>query len=119
MVDGPSRAIFLRVRADYTNIMFDKFGFGLKFGQFDGEPGNVETTAITCVLLAESFNFYRWLTAAGDGIVIVKPKSQMWVQSGPWAKVVGEKSYADLLKDYEAVSMGYLAFLDRARSAYE
>ena len=118
MVDGPRRTIFLRVRADYTNVMFDKFGFGLKFGQFSGEVGNVDTSAVTCVPVAESFTFYRWLSAAGSGIVLERPKSEMWVQSGPWDKAVEGKSLKELRADYEAVRAGYLAFLDRAREPY-
>ena len=117
MVDGPTRTIFLRVRADHTNVMFDKFGFGLKFAHFDGPVGNVDTTAITCVRLAEAFTFYRWLTAAGSGIMLVRPKSEMWVRSGPWGKTVGSKTHKELLTDYAAVRKGYLGFLEHARSA--
>ena len=81
--------------------------------------GDVDTSAITCGRLAESFTFYRWLTAAAGGIVLVRPRSEMWVKSGPWAKTIGDKSYKELLADYKAVHKGYLEFLDAARSPYE
>ena len=119
MVDGPLRTVFLRVRADCTNVMFDKFGFGLRFGQFEGELGAVTTTAVTCVDVAESFTFFRWLTSAGDGIVFVRPESALWVQSGPWPDRVKKMPLADLQAHHDAMRAGYLAFLDRARSPYE
>ena len=119
MVDGPVRTIFLRVRADYTNVMFDMFGFGLKFGQFNGAVGQVDTTAVTCVRVAQSFTFFRWLASAGDGVVLERPKSEMWLASGPWPAQVKETPIKQLRDDYKRMREGYLDFLDRARSAYE
>ena len=119
MWDGKPRTLFLRVRADKTNEMFDRFGFGLTFGQFDGEIGDVTTTAITCVKLAASYTFFRWLSAAGDGIRIVKPKSEIWVSTGPWAKQVEGVAFDQLVDDYNVVRNEYLAYLDRARLACE
>ena len=118
MVDGPQRTIFLRVRADCTNVMFDEFGFGLKFGHFSGKIGEAQTTAITCVEVAESFTFFRWLSSAGDGIVIVRPDNELELRSGPWPKHVKAMPLERLTADYEAVLSGYLAYLDRARSPY-
>ncbi len=119
MVDGPKRVVFLRVRADHTNVMLDKFGYGLKYGQFSGQVGDVDTTAVTCVRVGESFTFFRWLSAAGDGIVLERPKSEMWVSAGPWKRTVGSATISQLRADYNAMRKGYLAFLDRARAAYE
>ena len=119
MIDGVFRTIFLRVRADYTNVVFDKFGFGLRFGQFSGPIGEVDTTAVTCVNIAESFTFFRWLASAGDGIVLIAPQDELWVQSGPWPKRVKEAPLEELRADYEAMREGYLRFLDRARLACE
>lgn len=118
MVDGPKRTIFLRVRADYTNVMLDKFGYGLAYGQFSGKPGDVGTTAVTCVRVGEAFTFYRWLSAAGDGIMLERPRSDMWVSSGPWSKVVGSATLKELRRDYEAVRTGYVDFLNRALAPY-
>ena len=118
MVDGPLRVVFLRVRADCTNVMFDKFGFGLKFGQYSGAVGTPQATAITCVEVGESFTFFRWLASAGDGIVLVRPENELELRSGPWPEHVKAIPLARLTADYEAVLSGYLAFLGRARSAY-
>ena len=119
MVDGTSRTLFLRVRGDCTNIMFDRFGFGLRFGQFSGRRNGPEGTGITCVTVAESFTFFRWLSAAGDGIVMVEPPNEMWVLSGPWPESAKRMPLAALREDYRVMRAGYLAFLDRARSAYD
>lgn len=119
MVGGPLRTIFLRVRADYTNIMFDQFGFKLKFGQFSGPAGDANTTAVTCVRVAESFTFFRWLSSAGGGIVLVRPESEIWLQTGPWPKRAKQTPLETLQADYESMRAEYLAYLDRARLACE
>lgn len=116
MVDGPTRLVFLRVRADYTNVMIDRFGYDLRYAGFHGKMGDVGTTALTCVRVAQSFTFFRWLTSAGGGIVIERPPS--WAASlKPWAKLLADVDHERLERDYEAVRDGYLAFLDRARGA--
>ena len=118
MVDGPSRIVFLRVRADATNVMFDRFGFGIKFGPLEGPMGDVSTTALTCVRIGQSFTFYRWLSAAGATIVIAEPPSELGLSTGPWKRMLKGVSRAELLDDYHAMVEGYLAFLDRARAPY-
>lgn len=119
MVDGPSRIIFLRVRADATNVMFDRFGFGIKFGQLEGPMGEVSTTALTCVRIGQSFTFYRWLSASGNGIVIAEPPSELGLSTGPWKRMLKDVTRGDLLEDYHAMVEGYLAYLDRAQAPYQ
>jgi len=118
MVGGTSRILFLRVAANMTNVMFDTFGYDLRFAHFSGEADDVETTAVTCVKVADSFTFYRWLSSAGDRIVIEKPLNDMWVRVGAWDKIVGDTPIAQLQEDYKATVEAYLAYLDRARAPY-
>lgn len=118
MVGGPMRTVFLRVSANMTNVVFDKFGYWLKFGHFDGRMGDVTTTAVTCIEVAESFTFFRWLSSAGSGIVLEYPQSEIWVQSGPWQKLTKEKPLDELRADYDAMRSGFLAYLDKARAPY-
>lgn len=119
MVGGTTRVVFLRVRADMTNVMFDKFGFGLKFAQFNGVKDAPDTTAITCVKAAQSFTFFRWLSSAGDGIVLVRPGSEARVKNGPWPADVKQRSHEELVADYDAMRAGYLEYLARASAPYE
>lgn len=119
MVDGTSRTVFLRVRADCTNVMFDRFGFGLKFAQFSGKRGDVCATAVTCVRLNEAFTFYRWLSSAGDGIVMVCPASEVDMRTGPWSEMLCDIDYETVAEDYRRLKAGYLDYLAKARSAYE
>lgn len=119
MLQGPSRTLFLRVRADKTNEMFDRFGFGLAFGQFVGELGAVDTTAITCVKVAAQGTFFRWLSGCGGGVCIVKPKDELWVTSGPWARTASGKSFEELVSDYEDAKAGYRAYLEQAAAGCE
>lgn len=119
MVDGPSRTIFLRVKSDATNVMFDRFGFGIKFGQITRADGDVNATALTCVRIGQSFTFYRWLSASGSTIVIAEPPSELGLSSGPWKRMLKGVSRQDLMEDYQAMVEGYLAYLDRAREPYD
>jgi len=119
MVDGPSRIVFLRVRADATNVMYDRFGYGLRFGQLEGPRGDVDTTALACVRVGQTFTFYRWLSAAREGaIVIAQPPSALELVSGPWKTMLRGISREALQRDYEAMVDGYLAYLDGARAPY-
>ena len=118
MVPGEPRILFLRVRSDMTNVMFDTFGFGLKFEHFDGPIGDVATTAVTCVRVADTFTFYRWLCSAGNRIVLEYPKSETWVRCAAWKGIVGTAKLADLRRDYEETKAAYVAFLQRAIEPY-
>ncbi len=114
MLFGKSRALFLRVRADKTNEMFDRFGFGLSFGDFDGEVGSVDTTGVTFVRIAQTPTFYRWLMGMQGGVILQRPNSDMWVRSGPWSKRVKDISFSQLVEDYQEVSSGYRAYVETA-----
>lgn len=118
MVGGTSRIVFLRVAADMTNVMFDTFGYDLHFEHFVGEVDDVSTTAVTCVKVAESFTFFRWLSSAGSAIVIERPHSEMWVRAKAWEKIVGDATLERLRTDYDAIVEAYLAYLDNARAPY-
>lgn len=118
MVDGVSRLIFLRVRADYTNVMLDRFGYQLRYAQLRGTPGDVSSTALTCVRVAQSFAFFRWLSSAGDGIVIECPPDALTLSTLPWRRQLDGVSRESLVRDYRSVVSGYMAYLDCARDPY-
>ena len=118
MVPGALRTVFLRVRSDMTNVVFDRFGFGLKFGQFTGHVGDTTTFGTTVVRVPQVMTFYRWLSAAGDRIVLEEPPNELELRTGPWSKAVRGMSREELLRDYEEMVAAYLAFLDKARSPY-
>ena len=118
MIDGTVRKVFLRVRSNMTNVLFDRFGFGLKFGQFEGILGDPSSSGLTFVQVAQTFTFFRWLSSAGDGIVIAEPPSELGLATGPWKKAVAGTSREELLGDYHAMVDGFLAYLDRARAPY-
>lgn len=118
MVDGPQRSVFLRVRADATNVFFDRFGFGSRFGQFEGRIDDPSSTGLTLVTVAQAFSFYRWLSAAGQGIVLSEPPAEMVLRSGPWRHRLKGVSRDELVHDYHHMVEGYLAYLDCARSPY-
>lgn len=118
MVDGRPRWVFLRVRADMTNVVFDCFGFRIKFSQFEGEMGQPDATGLTLVSIAQAFTFYRWLSSAGPGIVISEPPMDIVLRSGPWARSLKNVTHEELVEDYHSTLEGFLAFLDRAREPY-
>lgn len=119
MIPGPKRRIFFRVRSDANNLFFDRFGFGMKFGQVEGVEGSPFSTALTLVELPQASTFYRWLSAAGSGIVMVEPPAELVLRSGPWARALRGVSRDELLEDHRAMVEGFLAYLDRARAPYE
>ncbi len=118
MVNGTSRHVFLRVRADMSNVIFDRFGFAIKFSQFEGEPGSPTSTALTMVRVAESFTFFRWLSAAGSRIVMVEPPSSLILSTSPWKRELTHVNRAQLTDDYRSMTEGYLAYLESAESPY-
>ena len=118
MVSGPMRHIFLRVRSDANNLLFDRFGFGVKFAQFEGTIGSPFATGLTMLLVPQAHTFFRWLSAAGTGIVLVEPPAELMLRSGPWTKALRDISREELLEDYHAMVEGFLAYLDRARAPY-
>lgn len=118
MVGGPLRNVFLRVRADATNGFFDRFGYGAKFGQFEGTLGEPDATGLTLVRVAQAFTFYRWLSSLGDGMVIVEPPAEIGLRSGPWANKLKGVSRDELMEDYVSMREGFLAYLDSARAPY-
>lgn len=118
MVEGPQLQLFLRVRGEKTNVLFDRFGFQQKFAQFEGVPGEPGTSGLTLVGVAHAFTFYRWLSAAGDGIVICEPPSELGLRTGPWARRLKNMSRERLVEDYRRAVEGFLDYLDRARAPY-
>ena len=117
MLGGDSRALFLSVRSDRTNEMFDRFGFGLKFAQFDGPVGDVTTRGITFVRVAQSVTFYRWLSGMQGGVRLVRPSTEVEMRTGPWRDRLKDVPYDQLITDYEAVAQGYREYLERAQTA--
>ncbi len=118
MVSGPARRIFLRVRSDATNVLFDRFGFGLRFALFEGRRDDPAATALTFLKVPQAFTFYRWLSSAGEGIVMVEPPGVLVLSSGPWARALRGVSRDELLDDHRHMVRGFLDYLDRARAPY-
>lgn len=118
MIGGPLRTVFLRVRSDHTNVLYDRFGFGMRFGQFEGGLEGPGRTALTLMRIPQTFTFFRWLTSAGEGIVLVEPPAELVLRSGPWARTLKGVTREELLEDYQAMVAGYLSYLDRARAPY-
>ena len=119
MIGGPQRRIFLRVRSDATNVLYDRFGFGLKFGLFEGALGQPDATGLTLLKVPQTFTFYRWLASVSTGCVISEPPSELALLSSPWAKTLRQVTRSELVHDYEEMVQGFLAYLDRARSPYD
>ena len=118
MISGPQRRIFLRVRADATNLLYDRLGFGFKFSQFEGTLGEPEATGLTLLRIPQTFTFFRWLASVGTGCVISEPPAELVLRSGPWTKALAGVTREELVSDYEQMVEGFLAYLDRARSSY-
>lgn len=119
MMDGEGRCLFLRVRADFTNEMLDRFGPGLAYGCYEGEIGDPETTAVTFVRVAQAGTFYRWLTGTGGGVALVRPQSELWVNTGPWKRKLRDVPFPRLVADHEAMAEGYREYLAKAARAVE
>ena len=117
MLGGEPRTVFLRVGAEKTNEMFDRFGFGLKFANFEGMPRNKDSTALTCLTIAQSATFFRWLAGMQGDVRLQSPPAQIELVSEPWASLCAGRSRDELVADYEAMRAGYLDYLDCARSA--
>ena len=125
------RYLFLRARSDRSNFMFDRFGFDLQFDQFEGDTDDPASTALAMVHIADPQMFYRWLTAAGDGVVMVEPPLPAMLLGSPWQDLLQallgsaeigndwERLMARLRGDYSTTVEEYLAYLDKARSPYE
>lgn len=118
MIAGPTRKVFMRVRSDATNVLYDRFGFGLKFAQFEGTIGEPDATGLTLVEVPQAFTFYRWLSSVGASIVMVEPPAELVLRSGPWARALRGVTRDELVKDWQHMVDGFLAYLDRARAPY-
>ena len=119
MFGGVPRTIFLRVGAEATNEVFDLFGFGLEFANFIGAPRGKDTTADTCVTIAQSPTFFRRLASMGGRVRIVPPPDALTVQAQPWARLCAGKNHAELVADYEAMIGAYRSFLKTALATCE
>lgn len=119
MIVGPQRRIFFRVRSDATNMLYDRFGFGIKFSQFEGKLGDPSATGLTLLRVPQTFTLFRWLAPLGGGCVISEPPSELVLRSGPWAKALANVTREELVYDYEQMVGAYLAYLDRARAPYD
>ena len=118
MIEGPNRLLFLRVRSDCTNVFYDRFGLGARFAQYEGQNGDVDQTALTLVSIAQAFSFYRWLSSAGNGIVLAEPPEEIGLRLSPWKRQLKDVSRERLVQDYQSVRQGFLAYLDQARAPY-
>ena len=119
MLGGEPRTVFLRVGAEKTNEMFDRFGFGLKFASFEGERGDKTATALTCLTVAQSPTFFRWLSGMQGDVRLQAPPAEIELAGDPWAGLCVGRNRDELVADYEAMRSGYLAYLERARQACE
>jgi hypothetical protein len=118
MISGPLRRVFFRVRSDATNAVFDRFGFGVRFGPVENAADGPEATALTLLSIPQTFTLYRWLSGMGDRCVICEPPSELVLHSGPWAKTLREVTREELMEDYRLMVEGFLDYLDRARAPY-
>ena len=118
MIAGPRRRIFLRVRADATNALYDRFGFGIRFGQFEGTLGAPDATGLALLTIPQAYTFYRWLSGMGRGCVIMEPPGELTLRTGPWAKALAGVSRDELVEDYMAMAEGFVAYLNRAMEPY-
>lgn len=118
MVGGTQRLVFFRVRSDATNLLFDRFGFGLRFGQHEGTPGDPGATSLTLLKVPQAYTFFRWFTSAGSRIVMEEPPAELVLRSGPWAKALRDVPRERLVEDHRQMVQGFLAYLDNARAPY-
>lgn len=117
--DGIERHLFLKVNALASDYAFARFGHGCRFENISTAPDGTKYGYLL-VSVQLSPTFYRWLCGLGTWVEIVRPKDELWVRGGSWAKhPAAKKSYRSLLKDYEAAVEGYVAHLKKALSPYE
>lgn len=117
LLGGKPRTVFLRVMGRKTNEMIDRFGFDLRYRQFEGPSGADTSTAITCVRVAESPAFLRWLAGTGGEVALVSPPVGATAKRGPWAAQCKGMTAEELAEDYRAMAEAYRMFLERAASA--
>ncbi len=117
MFAGTPRTVFLRVMSRKVNEMIDQFGFGLKYGQFEGEAGVDTSTGIACVQVAESVTFFRWLAGTGGEVALVRPPASATAEKGPWSTKCKGRSLKDLEDDYDAMAKAYRVFLENAKKS--
>ena len=110
--------LFLRVRDDRLDEVFDAFGFGLRFEPPAGERDGEHSWAVTCVRVSDGASFFRWLAGMGGGVLLVEPPftCQQKVRS-LWQQEVSGKTIDDLMTDYRAACEGYRAFLSQAQGS--
>ena len=114
LLGGSARVVFLRVMGRKTNEMIDRFGFGLKYGEFEGPKGVETSTGITCVHIAESRTFFRWLAGTCGEVMLVPPPISVTAKRNPWSSVCKGFGFEELQEDYEAMAAGYSEFLQQA-----
>jgi len=119
MFSGQTAIVFLRVNATKTNEMFDHFGYNLKFIDFTGEVGDLNTYGLTCVRVSLSPTFYRWLSGCSNLITIEKPPAKAVLSKAPWKRIIRNVTPQKLAADYRAAIAGYKDFLFSAWEPYE
>lgn len=110
MFGGTPRTIFLKVRADKTNEMFDTFGFDLAYDLLEGTPQDKDSTKITCIEVGETATFFRWLAGTQGGVQIVKP-STTYLSKSAWSDLTRGKSLSLLEEDYESMRRAFKEYL--------
>ena len=118
MISGERRRIFLRVRAEATNIFFDRFGYAHEFCCHIGRIGDPDCSALTMLEVPPTVTFFRWLASISPLIVLEEPPSDLSLSTEPLAHVVRGVPRASLVADYHAVKDAFMAYLDRARAPY-
>ena len=114
LLGGTMRVVFLSVMGRKTNEMIDRFGPGLKYGEFNGPKGVETSTGVTCLRVAESRTFFRWLAGTCGEVMLVPPPMSVTAKRNPWSSVCKGYSYDELEQDYRAMAAGYRAFLKEA-----
>ena len=110
--DGVSRELLLRVKEKSARYVYDKFGADVRFAHVahDGSEGYV------LVRVQLSPTFYRWLFGMGDGVVLAKPRDELWT-SEFFHDNSAAMDFGRLLRDYEAVCEGLSSQLNLCASA--
>lgn len=112
MGDGPIRTLFLKVKKDAANIIYNRYGRSCKFEHIsqDGE----EACARLQVQLSPTF--YRWIFGMSDMVELMKPRDWIWATAGAWRD--DSPSIEQLEDDYGVAISGFVKMLDKVRALY-
>ena len=121
MLSGERRGLFLRVRSDGLNMVYDRFGFNIHFEDIlPSKDGCFETGCMYADLQVSS-TFFRWLFGLGDKVrVVPPPKMNMRLFPESAEKGVSpDERLEKLEQDYAKTIEEYKALLQTAGGFYE